>query len=287
LPDYVTEPEGEVLFTLDGTDIHEKEFKYWARTLLAQSPDVENPDWDYIKSESETSIRLYHAVAAKAAEKGLTLTDEEQEYIDTQITNPYEQWLMEISLYFERIRLESEPTDEDVIAEGAEAGVLRAKHILFKTVEDDRVTPLSDELIAEALQKATDVYNELRETADDRDALLALYDERMTELSQDGGAISNPDGYQWVPGTMREQFTATTQNLKDYEFSEPVDIVDGYSVILRLPLDPDMEIIGAGVTLRDYAAGKASQDMALAWSEELTATYSEGYDTLDVAEMLR
>ncbi|MDR0859277.1 MAG: peptidyl-prolyl cis-trans isomerase [Oscillospiraceae bacterium] len=286
LPDYVTEPEGEVVFTLAGEDIHEKEFKYWARSLLSQEPDPDNPDWDYIKSESETSIRMYHAVAAKAKEQNLSLSEEQTEYIQKNITSPYEQWLMEISIYFQTIISEIEPTDEDIAAAGTEFEVLRAKHILFKTKEADRTTPLSDELIAEALKQATDVYDELLAVADDQAVMLELYDTRMRELSQDGGSVSNPDGYQWVPGTMREAFTTTTQALAEYEFSEPTDIEDGYSVILRLPLDPDMEIIGIGTTLRGYAQSKASQDMALAWAAEIETDYAPEYADLDVSALL-
>jgi hypothetical protein len=242
---------------------------------------------------------------------GITLTADEQEYIDNikeeymGYLNGDEQAYLKyladaglnedllkytetVSLLFQKIQqqllADGMVTDEAALKLGEDSGVLRAKHILIKFPETVDGSEPTDEQKQETLAKAQDIYAQLAAITD-TDTLLDEFDAKMQELSDDPGKISNPDGYQFLPGVMVQAFTDTTAALAFNTISEPVDIDHGYSIILPLPLDPDMEVMSAyssGGTLRDGAANVAIQEQINEWAESLTISTSAEYDNLDI-----
>lgn len=110
--------------------------------------------------------------------------------------------------------------------------VYQAKHILFKTVDDNR-QPLSDDEIAEKRAQAEDILAQLQ-AADD---LEAKFDQLMNEFSEDGrgedGALSAPDGYTTTLGQMVPEFEQGALALKPGEMSGLVKSEYGYHIILR------------------------------------------------------
>jgi hypothetical protein len=294
-------------------------FRALASAYLSAEDEI---DWDeadvngmtlaeFVKGEAVQGSKVFKAVEDKAKELNLTFTDEEKAYLDNvknEVLTTYfdddsealEKYLSDNGISDAMLRYQEEipilynkiidatigangenVSDADAIAWGVENGVFRAKHILFKTKTDDRVTPLSDDLIALAKEAADNLYAELSEITD-RAELLSTYDIKMQNMSEDPGAMTNPDGYQFIAGQMREEFTSAIQGLADYALSEPVDIVDGYSIMLRLPLDPEMELIGGSGTLRTTVANVQINEMIDSWTSVITVEYSDAFENIDL-----
>lgn len=143
-----------------------------------------------------------------------------------------------------------------------EQDLLRAKHILFKTVDDDR-QPYDDETIAQKKAQAEDVLAQLK-------ADPAKFDELMNEYSEDTGLATNPDGYLFGAGEMVEEFENGTRALAVGEISGIVESVWGYHIILRLDADCDQ-------SRQEYATQKFN-DMMNQRIESAVVEKMEEYD---------
>ena len=144
-----------------------------------------------------------------------------------------------------------------------EQDLLRAKHILFKTVDDDR-QPYDDETIAQKKAQAEDVLAQLK-------ADPAKFDELMNEYSEDTGLATNPDGYLFGAGQMVEEFENGTRALAVGEISGIVESVWGYHIIQRLDADCDE-------SRQEYATQKFN-DMMNERIESAVVEKMEEYDS--------
>lgn len=157
----------------------------------------------------------------------------------------------------------------------------RVKHILLKTVDDNR-QPLPDDEIAEKRAQAESLLAELQAASD----LPALFDQRMNELSEDGrdgsGDLYAPDGYLTYPGQMDTAFETASLALEAGELSELVESAWGYHIILRLPLAPlaDDESANYKETFR----ADALNDLVNQWEEASDITRSDALSSLDAAD---
>lgn len=124
-----------------------------------------------------------------------------------------------------------EVTDEEVDAYIEENNLLRCKHILFKTVDDDR-QPLDDATVAGKKAEAEEVLAQLQ-------ADPSKFDDLMNERSEDTGLATAPDGYLFGPGEMVAVFEDTTKSLEVGAMSGIVESEYGYHIILRLDADCD------------------------------------------------
>ncbi len=154
--------------------------------------------------------------------------------------------------------------------------VYQVKHILFKTVDDNR-QPLPAEQVAEKKKQAEEILAQLQ-GADD---LAAEFDRLMNELSEDGrdesGALGAPDGYTAVPGDMVPEFEKASFALKPGEMSGLVESSYGYHIILR----------GEVADLQSYAdeCRQYLLDQELApLAEGAELTWAPAMDGLDVAD---
>ncbi len=296
-----------VIAKINGENLYWDEYKYWLASSLiygGYSPDSEI-DWDeeiyegftfadYIKMDALDSVKLYRAVNAKAKEMNISLTEEDLANIDDVINNQtaqfetseeYEQYLKDNYLSEELIRylLSSscyyynifvdiygadgeKLSDEETMSFAENNGILRAKHILLSS-KDEEGNELSEEEMKQKYDKLTQLKAEI-EASDDP---VEKFHSAMLDNSEDNGVQTNADGYQFSSGYMVEAFETAINGLNDYEISDVVDIGYGYSIIMRLPLDPEQPLLshGGSGTLRYSAANYAFQQLTSAWANEL------------------
>lgn len=275
---------------------------------------------ELLQESAIQSLLQYHVIESKAAENdiefgeegeayvadliqqtkvgmvGEEATDEEfaeallsQYYIDSDVMN----YQIKIQYFYEQLfnKLFGENgdklSDEDIASFIEDSGYLNAKHILWKTT-DDEGNDLSDADKQAQLQKAQAAAAELKGISD-QEALVARFDEIMNEQSEDPGLAAYPNGYVFTSGEMYEEFENGTAALDFYEVSDVVTTGAGYHVILRLPLDADTVIDqdadGSDMTVRKAAAFEAFSDLADGWVEDADIQWESGFDSLDFNEV--
>ena len=180
----------------------------------------------------------------------------------------------------------SKMTGDEVLEWANEQGYMRCKHILYSFTDDEGNT-LDDDAKAELLTTAEAAVAELRALESDREAMLARFDEIMTEVGGDPGMTTFPDGYTFTDGAMVTEFEDGTKALAEYGISDVVETSYGYHIILRLPLDPETATLsqnsstGAYMTLREDAANELFNAMLTGWIEEGTVEWQNGFENLN------
>ncbi len=258
-----------------------------------------------LKEEGLESIKLYQVVENKAKELDCGLTPEQEAEYDAMMTKTiaeqggevtFDKWLLQVGLsregydrigktpylfqnlqayYGKMLDNDSGGLDEDEVADYIEANdILRAKHILFMTVDPLTNQPLSEEERAAKKAKAEEVLAELQASED----LPAAFDQLMNLHSEDGGRAANPDGYTFTSGQMIRPFEEGTRSLEYGEISGLVESDVGYHIILRL--DPATEELKAAIRNKQHAAYMDS--MMVGWLDNAVVETTEAYETLDL-----
>lgn len=320
------------VLTVDGSPVYWNEYAYWLNRIVSnlESYGTEITDWsavcdedsgktyaEYVQEGVLYYVTQYHAMAVKAADNGITLDEEGQQYLtelkDKDIANycgesgteqDFEAYLKKayldmdiyeylnqtqylISKLFAKLYGENGEnlSDEDVNAFREENGYMTAKHILFK-ITDDSGSALSDEEKAEKKQQAESVSAQLRAIAD-QDARVEKFDALMAEYNEDTGEANFPGGYCFASGQMVEAFEEGTAALAEYEVSGVVESSVGYHVILRLPTTADdvvqIDSSGNTQTLRYMAASSNFQSLATGWTDEAEVVWEPAFASIDYA----
>lgn len=167
---------------------------------------------------------------------------------------------------------------EEIQSYVEESGKLQAKHILLLK-KDPNVDgeAYSDAKIAEQKAKAEELLGQLRASEDPT----ALFDELMTEYSEDSGLESNPDGYTFDPGEMVEAFENGTKELDYNEISDIVESEYGFHIILRL--DPLADEAVYEQYLSEWQ-GVQMEQMVEEKLSSLEVETKEAYDNLDAED---
>ena len=179
--------------------------------------------------------------------------------------------------------------EEDAVAYVKDSGYLYAKHILFKTVDNDR-QPLSDEEIAEKKAEAEAVLAELRACTPEE--LPERFDALMKQYSEDTGMLAYPDGYYFVSGQMVPSFEEAVLSLEENGLSDLVESDYGYHIIYCPPMRADhiMEYDNNNTpyNIRSYAAARLFDITASEWftAAEDAIVYVGDFYTLDLNELL-
>lgn len=262
---------------------------------------------DALKADALQTLTLYQVVENHAAQEGVTASQEDQDELDAQLQDleeqaggaeyfqnrmdsvcisredfrtinlvPYLDEALSQKLE-ERGELEVSQEELDDIIE--ENGLYGAKHILISTrrtnADGTGYEDFSDEEKAEALQKAQDLREQLRNAGDSEE----LFDELMNEYSEDGrnedGTLAMPNGYTLVyAGQMVPEFEEGAMALKEGEISDPIESQFGYHIILRLPLNRE--------ELQEQFNGEYKLNTILqGWIEDANVTTTSIYDELD------
>lgn len=264
------EVEKPSVASINGESISMDEYNYFLHTMQLSyeqgfSAQGADPDtsWEAEKDGKTTyeimketayddMIDIY-ILAAEAEKAGITCTQEEINQTKSQMMQSFssessflKEFDMNASGFNKVAKLmtlyakyrdslmgekEFEISDEDILNEYKNT-YMRAKHILFSTV-DDKQQPLSDEEIAEKKKLAEEVLAKAKGGSD--------FDALMSEYSEDPGSQSNPDGYVFTEGQMVSEFEDAVKALKPGEISDIVESQFGYHIIKRLELNADTE----------------------------------------------
>lgn len=262
---------------------------------------------DALKGQALQSLILYQVVETHAAQRGAAASQEDIDELDAQLQSLEEQaggaeyfqnrldtvciskedfrainlvpYLDEALSKQMEERGELEVSEEELDGIIEESGLYGAKHILISTrrlnADGTGYEEFSDEEKAQALEKAQDLREQLRNAGDSEE----LFDELMNEYSEDGrnedGTLAMPDGYTLVyAGQMVPEFEEGAMALQEGEISEPIESQFGYHIILRLPLDRAelREQFGG-----DYKLNQTMRD----WMDAAVVTTTSIYDELD------
>lgn len=278
--------------------------------------DAEHTAGAYAKEYAESMVNQYWIIKHYAKENGVELSEEDNEtlkalneqdaqnyaggdmdafidylktlYITEEVYNDMNTASVLYSSLFEHFygNLGEKLSDEAAMTYAEESGYMHAKHILFFTIDQATYQPLSDEEIEAQTKAANDCLAEL-EACTDLESLKTLFDEKMNTLSEDGGLISNPDGYYFVDGDMEENFEAATKALEINEMSGLVESFFGYHIILRLPIELDAALDTSGSTLRYLAAGNEFDTMFGEWFDSSEIVYSDGFEELELKDVFK
>ena len=331
IPDYTYAYEkydpDTVVMTIDGEPVYWGEYFYWmmdAMYLVAYYYDYVT-DWnaacafdssmtydEYIGQYANSTVKMYHSMENKAKKLGITMTDENNAYLDELWQQDIENVGSEEDLierikqvyltkdlyyYINTISVLADSTfnelygeageklsEEDNINYGEDSGYIRVKHILFKTTDDEGNT-LTDEEVAAKKKDAEEVLAQLA-SAGSSEELETLFDQFMNEYSEDTGLTVYPDGYCFTTGDMVEEFMTASAALGEYELSELVSSEFGYHIILRLPLrTADVPINDGTNDLRYLAASDMFNSNVESWAEEAEVVWAEGFEDVTPAKI--
>lgn len=153
------------------------------------------------------------------------------------------------------------PSQEALAAFARENDLLAAKHILIKTVDDNR-NPLGNEAIAKSTAENIIASLNANSNAQQFENLLQRYNE-------DPGMKQSPEGYLFTAGEMVSEFENAVRALQPGQFTTiPVKSAYGYHVIMRL--DPTT-LSETKAYYQDYALEQYTKD----WVNSATVTLNE------------
>jgi len=196
---------------------------------------VSQEDQDAIQTAMDT-------MQAEFAADGLTL----EQYLWQQgLTEELYRWNCECDYLYEAFaratfgdESSAPPTRENILAYREKNGEYKVKHILLATVDTNTREPLDEKTVAEKKASADKLLAALRQSDDP----MTLFDEYMNTLSEDPGLATNPEGYDFTANTSVDPaFEEAALALEPGQISDVVAGVSGYHIILRLPLDVDVE----------------------------------------------
>lgn len=131
------------------------------------------------------------------------------------------------------------PTEAGIRAYKEQAGYYKVKHILRATQDLTTGAALDDTAKAQKKAQAEDLLNQLKQSSDPK----TLFDQLMNEHSEDPGLATSPEGYEFQTNTSVDPiFEEAALALKEGEISGVVEGASGYHIILRLPMEVDMEV---------------------------------------------
>ena len=241
---------------------------------------------EYLHSAAERYVRTFNAIEQKAAEKGVTLTEEQEKELEEYVAGldgvsmayygttledqraAYTQNLLSPTLKDKLIELgELEATEETMADYIKDNGHANCRYILFEVASDaDKKTDKAQK------KKAKAAYDELSKL--EGDALLEKFQEYQKE-NPDGN--TNEFSFDNTSG-IDEGFRTTALSLKENELGMSDKTGFGYFVILRLPVDVE--------SLKDGYLEETYGSMMEQWGEELELKDTDERAKLDEKAVL-
>lgn len=294
-----------VLVTVDNEPIVTEEYLFWLLNAISVQKQLGNlsddnaweetingePTAEVLKSDALDTAKLYRIIETKAKQAGITLSENDNMEIETQVATAVEQaggkdqfqtWLDANCIsregfihlneaYYLNQGMEDQLEGIDTFME--ENGIYAAKHILLSTrrrKDDGSYEDYTDAEKAEVLQKITALREQILAASDP----LAKFDELMNEQSEDGrdsnGALYAPEGYTYIaPNEMVPEFEQGALALEIGEISQPIQTSYGYHLILRISPDE-----------KEGRARKMTEQTQV-WMEEAQVVTTKAYEELD------
>ncbi len=280
---------------------------YAAYLGLPENPwDMPSEDMDLASTIMSDALRmaaLQRLVYNKAQEIGLTLTEADKQviaqtmeateeqaeleklslegYLAQFIMTPeFYEWNLTCSQFYMGLAkhlygegTEGYPTREDALADYEASGAYSVKHILLATVDVNTGEALDEATVKEKQAQAAEFLVRLRASNEPE----VLFDQLMNEYSEDPGLLTNPQGYTFtVNSGVDPAFEEAALALEEGQISDVITGVSGYHIILRLPLEVDLESY-----VNEYMNAKLSEAIGT-WLDELDIQSNELCDGLDV-----
>ena len=316
-----------VLFTADGEEVVADEYLYWLLNAVVQAKNsgylADDEAWeeeidgtptaDYLKQWALDNSKLYAVTMSKVNEEGVTLTEEDQasvqsqmdsmastlelyygvtlqEYLDQQCISQaaYQMMAFEVPMLVGQLQTkytdagEFTPTDENMQAMIDAEKISSCKHILLTFPTNEDGSEVTDEQKAEVKAQADALLAEIQ-SADDP---VAAFDAAMNEKSGDGrdpetNELYKPEGYTFLAdgslvdgsGSLVTSFVQTGIALKEGELSQPVETDYGYHILLGQSADNEE----TRAVYPNYAMNMRIDQ----WMEEAKVETTDAYAALD------
>ncbi|NLL45833.1 MAG: hypothetical protein GX250_03360 [Clostridiales bacterium] len=311
--------EDTLMFKVGDSEVYWPELLYWICSHVIAMTRGYQLDWSTVYNETDTiqdfimdasvdAVSLYRTVEVKAAEMGVSLSEQDMDEIESefesakalaggeeafneelgssQLTQELYRYLLKISTLYYKLFVElcgesaEKYSDSDAISYANENGYMMAKHILLLSKEDE-----TENNEVKADMEA--ILSELK-AAGGGEALFTKFDELMNARSEDaGGLMSYPGGYLFREGDMVAEFFAATMALDEGELSEIVETNYGYHIILRLPVDPDSLIFNTPYPLRYTAAYASFESLAQQWRDEAEIVPTKELDEINFSDIFK
>jgi hypothetical protein len=115
-----------------------------------------------------------------------------------------------------------------------------------------------------------------------------LFTTLRDKYSKDTSMAQFPDGRLIARGVKGAAFDAAYALLKDGAVSGVIAGGDGYYILQRLPITPNMAVDTGGVRLRYWAAyNQLFKPQIAAWCRALPIVYADAWKQIDVTQLLR
>lgn len=228
------------------------------------------------QEEKDAIQNAMDAMETEFAEDGVTV----EQYLRQQgLTSELYRWNYECDYIYEDLTQvnfgpdsPNPPTEQSILAAREENGEYKVKHILLASVDTATREPLDEETVAEKKAAAEKLLAQLRASEDP----MSLFDEYMNTLSEDPGLASNPDGYVFTAHTSVDPaFEEVALALEYGQISDVVEGESGYHIILRLPLEVNVD-----EDTDDYITFKMAQ-LTDQWIKEADIKTTKAFDKLD------
>ena len=316
-----------VLFTADGEAVTADDYLYWLLSAIAMTKGngylADDAAWEetiddvntteYLKQNALESSKLYAVALARANEEGITLTQEDQdsiqsqmdsmetmlesyygitmqEYLDQQCISlaGYRKVSLEIPMLVEKLQSkyseagELDPTEEAMQSMIEQEGIYSCKHILLAFPENEDGSETTDEQKAAVKAQADALLAELQSA----DNPVAAFETAMQEKSEDTrdpetGELYKPEGYTFysdgymVDGSsaLASAFVQAGMAVGEGQLSQPVETNYGYHILLGQSADNEE-------TRAAYPNYRMNQYFNQ-WMEEAEVDTTAAYDLLD------
>jgi foldase protein PrsA len=294
---------------VNGEKVSFGELKYWmcsSLQYLGYDTSFESINWQetvmdayplyaYILYQAMDSATYYKVLETKAREMGITVNDEDKAAIKSLIDTKKENFdgedgwkdylkknylteelfvhMMEVSFLYQNIfafmfgENGEMISDDTALMYGNNNSYFRILRI-YVGWEDEAEKD-------EKFKLLTRLRSELQR-AEDKEALFKSY---AVEYDEGGWTIKYPDGCQYKTGDLSTDIDKVTTTLGLGEVSGIESMEGGYVLIMRIPLDPDMEAVssGEGYTLRYAAAVDSYDGIVTGWCQEADIVYKSIY----------